>query len=73
MALLLVCGLLCYCYYYISYYYINIYDIYAQDGNTALMVACIEDKVDVVKVLLQAGADKDIQNNVRNNYCVIVW
>ena len=31
------------------------------------MVACIEDKVDVVKVLLQAGADKDIQNKVINN------
>ncbi len=67
MALLLVCGLLCYCYYYISYYYINIYHIYAQDGNTALMVACIEDKVDVVKVLLQAGANIDVQYKVRNN------
>ena len=55
------------CYYYISLYYINIYDIYTQDGDTALMCACIKDKVDVVKVLLQAGADKDIQDNVRND------
>ena len=55
------------CYYYISLYYINIYDIYTQYGNTALMVACIKDKVDVVKVLLQAGANMDIQDKVRNN------
>ena len=51
----------------IIFYYINIYDIYVQDGDTALMCACIEDKVDVVKVLLQAGANMDILNNVRNN------
>ena len=31
------------------------------------MWAYIKEKVDVVKVLLQAGADKDIQNKVRNN------
>ena len=31
------------------------------------MVACVKGKIDVVNVLLQAGADKDIQNNVRNN------
>ena len=31
------------------------------------MWACINDKVDVVKVLLQAGANMDIQNNVRND------
>ena len=68
IALLLVCGLLCCCYYYfISLYYINIYDIYAQDGNTALIWACIKEKVDVVKVLLQAGANMDIQDKVRNN------
>ena len=51
-------------------YYINIYDINVQDGYTALMVACVRDKVDVVKVLLQAGANKDIQNNVRDN---VMW
>ena len=55
------------CYYYISLYYINIYDIYTQYGNTALMRACNHSKVDVVEVLLQAGANKDIQDNVRNN------
>ena len=60
-------GLLCYCYYNISLYYNNIYDIYTQDGNTALIWACNEGKVDVVKVLLQAGAAKDLQDNVRNN------
>ena len=37
-----------------------------QDGDTALLLACTEDNVDVVKVLLQAGADKNILNNVRN-------
>ena len=31
------------------------------------MYACIEDKVDVVKVLLQAGANIDVQYKVRNN------
>ena len=31
------------------------------------MAACIGGKVDIVKVLLQAGANKDIQDNVRNN------
>ena len=63
----MVCGLLCYSYYSILLYYINIYDIYAQEGHTALMWACANNKVDVVKVLLQAGANMDIQNNVRNN------
>ena len=43
------------------------YDIYVQDGYTALMRACINDKVDVVKVLLQAGANMDIQDKVRDN------
>ena len=51
----------------IIFYYINIYDIYVQDGDTALMCACIEDKVDAVKVLLQAGANMEIQDNVRNS------
>ena len=46
---------------------VNIYDIYAQDGNTALMRACIERNFDVLKVLLQAGANIDIQDKVRNN------
>ena len=40
--------------------------IVLQDGDTALLLACREGKVDVVKVLLQAGADKNIQNKVRN-------
>ena len=31
------------------------------------MLACIKDKVDIVEVLLQAGANKDIQDKVRNN------
>ena len=31
------------------------------------MRACIERNFDVLKVLLQAGANKDIQNIVRNN------
>ena len=31
------------------------------------MWAYIKEKVDVVNVLLQAGANKDIQNKVRNN------
>ena len=31
------------------------------------MVAFIKDKVDVMKVLLQAGANMDIQDKVRNN------
>ena len=31
------------------------------------MWACINDKIDVVKVLLQAGANMDILNKVRNN------
>ncbi len=40
-----------------------------QAGDTALLLACSEGKVDVVKVLLQAGADKNILNNVRNVVC----
>ena len=31
------------------------------------MRACIKGNVDVVKVLLQAGANMDIQDKVRNN------
>ena len=31
------------------------------------MVACMMGSVDVVKVLLQAGANMDIQNKVTNN------
>ena len=42
-----------------------------QDGDTALLLACTEDKVDVVKVLVQAGADKNIQNKVRK-VCIYV-
>ena len=45
----------------------NIYDIYAQDGCTTLICACIEGKVNAVKVLLQAGANMDIQEKVRND------
>ena len=40
--------------------------IVLQDGDTALLLACREGKVDVVKVLLLAGADKTIHNKVRN-------
>ena len=50
--------------------YINIIYLYIfvlQDGDTSLLLACRNGKVDVVKVLLQAGADKSIQNKVRNN------
>ena len=43
------------------------YIVLTQDGDTALLLACREGKVDVVKVLLQAGADMNIQNKVRNN------
>ena len=49
--------------------YINIIYLYIfvlQDGDTSLLLACRNGKVDVVKVLLQAGADKSIQNKVRN-------
>ena len=42
------------------------YIVLTQDGDTALLLACREGKVDVVKVLLQAGADMNIQNKVRN-------
>ena len=45
------------------------YIILLQDGNTALLLTCIKGKVDVVTVLLQAGADKSIQNKVRNIVC----
>jgi ankyrin repeat protein len=35
-----------------------------QDGNTALLMAALCKQVDVVKVLLEAGADKTIRNKV---------
>ena len=37
-----------------------------QNGDTALICACREGNIGIVKVLLEAGADKDIQNKVRN-------
>jgi len=37
----------------------------AQDGNTALIKAAFEGHLEVVKQLLEAGADKDVQNKVR--------
>ena len=39
-----------------------------QDGYTALMYASENSNIDIVKLLLQAGADKNIQNKVRNVY-----
>ena len=49
-------------------YYMQLKCIYnlLQDGDTSLLLACREGMVDVVKVLLQAGADKKIQNKVRD-------
>ncbi len=36
-----------------------------QNGNTALMSAAFEGHVECVRVLLQAGADPSMANNVR--------
>ena len=36
----------------------------AQDGNTALTQASLNGKLEVVKALLAAGADKDAKNEV---------
>ena len=38
-----------------------------QDGWTALMMASLEGYPDVVRVLLSAGAQVDLQNKVRHN------
>ena len=38
-----------------------------QDGYTALMYASENSNIDIVKLLLQAGADINIQNKVRNS------
>ena len=44
-----------------------------QDGYTALMYASEKGNIDIVKLLLQAGADKNIQNKVRNSYSIIIF
>ena len=39
-----------------------------QDGNTALIYACKKDRIDVVEVLLNAGANGNVYNKVRIMY-----
>ena len=39
---------------------------HAQDEMTALLWAAMEGHADCVRLLLDAGADKDAKNNVRN-------
>ncbi len=39
---------------------------HAQDEMTALLWAAMEGHADCVRLLLDAGADKDTKNNVRN-------
>ena len=38
--------------------------VITQDGDSALMVATEEDKTEVVSLLLQAGANTDLQDEV---------
>ena len=37
------------------------------------MYASEKGNIDIVKLLLQAGADKNIQNKVRNSYGIIIY
>lgn len=39
----------------------------AQKGNTALMVAAWEGRMDCVRLLLEAGAKKEAKNQVRSS------
>ena len=43
----------------------------SQDGWTALMLAASRDRVDCVRLLLDAGADKEAKNDVRAS--AVVW
>jgi hypothetical protein len=42
----------------------------SQDGNTALMYAAEDGHADCVRLLIDAGADKNIGNNVRVSRCI---
>lgn len=47
----------------------------AQDGNTALLMAAKHGHADVLKLLLEAGADANIENEVSvrlSNYYSVV-
>ena len=44
-----------------------------QDGNTALMHVVQAGVIDMVKLLLQGGADKNIQNKVKNSYIFYMY
>jgi ankyrin repeat protein len=41
---------------------------WTQGGDTALMLASKMGHIDCVRVLLEAGADKDAEDNVRYTY-----
>ena len=47
---------------FLSFFYLQLTGI--QEGFTALLRACANGKVDVVRVLLDQGAEADIQDNV---------
>ena len=50
--------------------------VITQDGESALMMAVGEGRTEVVSLLLKAGANIDLQNNVHkmDSYCVtITW
>ena len=48
--------------------------VITQDGDTALMKAAQEGRTKVVSLLLEAGANIDLQNNVHkmDSYCVTI-
>ena len=48
----------------INHFHISIYVTFSQNGDTALMWASMNRKLDVVKTLLAAGADKTIKKKV---------
>ena len=47
------------------YYSDNMSIIVIQNGTTALRYACLKGNQDIVLILLQAGADKEIRDKVR--------
>ena len=49
------------------------YNLYVQDGWTALHVACEDGHDDTVKILMRAKADLNLQTNVSNYFWLLIY